>query len=219
MPPISGPILLIVATAFWARGSTLVTMAIYTLGGVVFLVWSGRRPFRPGYRKNLPSMLVALCVWPLLWCLELFFYVRNYNQLGRFAVIVNGRWQKPWERQWHKAREAASTAARHSLPGSVYVIDHGRFARVRGSGAGGRTFFGRTAASYLCPSARWRSSGKRCLRSCRHGKLRMRGDEARVRAAFISWLQHEGWTVRPAEGDLKHVDVLAFRGNDQLRAR
>jgi hypothetical protein len=41
----------------------------------------------------------------------------------------------------------------------------------------------------------------------------MRGDEARVVAAFASWLEGHGWTVK-READF--VDVFAERGSDKI---
>ncbi len=43
----------------------------------------------------------------------------------------------------------------------------------------------------------------------------MRGDEARVVAAFVAWLEHDGWTVK-REVDL--ADVYAERGAQRLYA-
>jgi hypothetical protein len=43
----------------------------------------------------------------------------------------------------------------------------------------------------------------------------MKGDEARVVAAFCGWLEREGWTVRP---DLPFCDVCAERGQERLFA-
>jgi hypothetical protein len=43
----------------------------------------------------------------------------------------------------------------------------------------------------------------------------MRGDEARVVAAFMDWLRHDGWTV---DGEVDFVDVFAHRGGQRLYA-
>jgi hypothetical protein len=41
------------------------------------------------------------------------------------------------------------------------------------------------------------------------------GDEARVVAAFCSWLEWDGWSVRR---EVDFVDVAAFRGDQRLYA-
>jgi hypothetical protein len=41
----------------------------------------------------------------------------------------------------------------------------------------------------------------------------MRGDEARVVAAFCQWLTAQGWSVQT---EVKFVDVVAKRGDDEL---
>ena len=43
----------------------------------------------------------------------------------------------------------------------------------------------------------------------------MRGDEARVTAAFARWLRNDGWNVQLEVG---HIDVVAERGDHRLYA-
>jgi len=43
----------------------------------------------------------------------------------------------------------------------------------------------------------------------------VKGDEARVEAAFATWLEDQGWTVRK---QVDHVDIVATRDGSELRA-